>query len=64
MLYNLIVSMCLPDFNPITKNLSAIISEADRKLITFFLPGLVRMREWRLLFSIDKDGTSMQTFYN
>ena len=56
--------MCLPDFNPITKNQSAIISEADRKLITFFLPGLVRMREWRLLFSIDKDGTSMQTFYN
>jgi hypothetical protein len=53
----------LPEFKPIVKSKSEIIDEASRKLITYFLPGLIRMREWRLLFSISKDGVSMQTFY-
>ncbi len=56
--------MCLPEFNPISKDKSDIIDEGSRKMITYFLPALIRMREWKLLFSISKDGVSMQTFYN
>jgi hypothetical protein len=60
----ILVSTCIPEFNPIVKDKSVIIDEGDRKLITYFLPGLVRMREWKLLYSIAVDGVSMQTFYN
>jgi len=42
----------LPEFQARMKNKSEIIDEASRKLIAYFLPGLIRMREWRLLFSI------------
>lgn len=58
-LKNILVSVCLPEFTPLMKDKSTIIDDANRKLITYFLPGLIRMREWRLLFSIDKDGVSM-----
>lgn len=34
-----------------------------RAQIAYFMPVLVRMREWRLLFSINKDGVSFHTFY-
>jgi len=53
------ISNCLPDFIPITKHASNIIDAANINLITMHLPVLVKMREWRLLFSIDRDGTSM-----
>lgn len=53
----------MPEFNPISKDKSEIVDESTRKLITYFLPGLIRMREWKLLYSINKDGVSMQTFY-
>lgn len=33
-------------------------------MISYFMPPLIRMREWKLLFDINKDGLSMQTFYN
>jgi len=33
-------------------------------MISYFLPSLIRMREWRLLFDINRDGVSMQTFFN
>ncbi|CDW83732.1 oxidation resistance protein [Stylonychia lemnae] len=59
-----VISASLPEFQTIMKNKSEIIDEASRKLIAYFLPGLIRMREWRLLFSINQDGVSMQTFYN
>eukprot|EP00347_Sterkiella_histriomuscorum_P022138 403331548 len=58
-----VISASLPEFKTIMKNQSEIVDEASRKLITYFLPGLIRMREWRLLFSINQDGVSMQTFY-
>ena len=58
------ISRCLPDFVPITQNQSTIIDEAGIRLITIFLPPLIRMREWKLLFSIDIHGRSMRTFYN
>lgn len=34
-----------------------------RAQIAFYMPALVRMREWKLLFSISKDGVSFNTFY-
>lgn len=45
------------------KDKSDILTDANRRLITYFLPGLVRMREWKLLYTINKDGVSMQTFF-
>lgn len=62
--YMFIVSSSLPEFQPKAKDKSEIIDNANMKLIAYFLPGLIRMREWRLLFSINHDGVSMQTFYN
>jgi hypothetical protein len=56
--------MSIPDFMPIVKDKSEIIDDGSRKQIAYFLPALIRMREWKLLFSINKDGVSMQTFYN
>lgn len=44
--------------------MSEIVSEAGFKLITFHLPPLVKMQEWKLIFSIDRDGVDMGTFYN
>jgi hypothetical protein len=44
--------------------MSEIIDEGSRKQIAYFLPPLIKMREWKLLFSISKDGVSMQTFFN
>jgi hypothetical protein len=46
------------------KDISTIIDDVSRKQISFFLPPLVRMREWKLLFTPKTDGVSMQTFYN
>lgn len=31
--------------------------------IARILPPLIRMRDWQLLFDMDSDGNSMQTFY-
>ena len=58
------MSTCLPEFKPLSKNESDILDEAKRQLIAYYLPPLIRMREWRLLFSLNVDGVSMQTFYS
>ncbi|CDW85582.1 oxidation resistance protein [Stylonychia lemnae] len=60
---SLLISVCLPEFNIMVKDQSEIITNENRKLITFFLPGLIRMREWKLLYTISVDGVSMQTFF-
>ena len=53
----------LPEFIPITKDESDVINTAKRRIVSYFLPPLIRMREWRLLFSINSDGVSLNTFY-
>lgn len=58
------MSVSLPTFKAITKNSSEIIDDAKRQIISYFLPSLIRMREWSLLFSISSDGVSMNTFYS
>ena len=55
---------CIPDFVPVSKDQSNIIDSGGIKLITMYLPPVVRIREWTLLFSIDIHGTSMHTFYS
>lgn len=55
--------MSLPEYKPISKEKSEIIDASKRQLISYFLPALIRMREWTLLYSINRDGVSMQTFY-
>ena len=32
-------------------------------MLTMYLPPLIKMREWNLLFTIERDGTSFETFY-
>lgn len=54
----------MPEFEPMYKEKSEIINDVYRHLIAMYLPPLIRMREWHLLFSINHDGVSMQTFYN
>jgi hypothetical protein len=55
--------MCLPEFVPMSKDLSKIMDNKIRAQIALYLPSLVRMREWTLLFTIEKDGVSFKTFY-
>jgi hypothetical protein len=40
------------------------VDEAGIRLIIMFLPPLIKMQEWHLLFSIQLDGRSMRTFYS
>jgi hypothetical protein len=57
------ISRCLPEFVPISKDPSDIIDREMRAQIAKYLPPLVKMREWKLLFTIGKDGVSYTTFY-
>ena len=57
------ISKCLPDFTPINKSESKILDAAAIKLLSVYLPPLIRMREWVLLFTLTKHGRSMDTFY-
>ena len=59
-----LVSQSIPEFRPIYKEKSEIIDDARRQVISYYLPSLIKMREWHLLFSINMDGVSMQTFYH
>jgi TLD len=58
-----LISRCLPEFTPITKSDSNIMDNKMRSQIALYLPSLVRMREWTLLYTIAKDGISYTTFY-
>lgn len=57
------ISRCLPEFVPISKDPSDIIDSKMRAQIAKFMPALVRMREWKLLFTTAIDGISYNTFY-
>ena len=54
----------MPEFHPISKDPSEIIDDLMRGQIAYYLPSLVRMREWKLLYSINKDGVCFHTFYS
>lgn len=60
----IVVSQSVPDFNPIISEKSGVLCHSKIKIISFFLPPLIKMREWNLLFDINKHGNSMQTFYS
>lgn len=59
-----LISSCLPEFTPITKSDSNIMDNKMRGQIALYLPSLVRMREWTMLFTTAKDGVSYTTFYS
>jgi hypothetical protein len=58
------ISRCIPEFVPISKDPSEIIDKDMRAQIAKYLPSLVKMREWKLLFTVNKDGISYTTFYS
>lgn len=53
----------MPDFVPFTKTRSSILDAAGIKLLSNYLPPLIRMREWNLLFTLKREGTGYITFY-
>jgi hypothetical protein len=53
----------LPEFHPLKKDPSDILTDSMLNQITYYLPSLVKMREWKLLYNINTDGVSFNTFY-
>ena len=53
---------CIPAFLPVQESESTIIPIFGFMMISLYLPSYIKFREWNLLFSIEKDGTSMSTF--
>lgn len=58
------LSKCIPDFKPVSQSISGVVDEAAIRLVSFYLPPMTRMQEWKKLFSISEDGSSINTFYN
>lgn len=57
------MSKCIPSFLPVIEKDSAIIPQIGFMMISLHLPSILKLREWTRLFSIDTDGTNMQTMY-
>lgn len=64
-LRNQVLSECIPDYMPVLDsfNQSNILPPLGFLMLQLHLPPLLKMREWTLVFSIDRDGCSMHTFY-
>ena len=58
------MSKCIPDFLPVIESESTIIPLIGFMMISLHLPPILKLREWKQLFSIEIDGTSMETFYD
>ena len=58
-----LISTCIPEFVPAKNFPSAILSDVGMTMLNLHLPAVVRMCDWNLLFTIDRDGSSMLTFY-
>ena len=58
------ISKCIPTFLPVIEQDSTILPRLGFMMISLHLPSLLRLREWKRLFSIENDGTAMRTFYS
>lgn len=57
------MSKCIPNFLPVIECDSQIVPLLGCMMISLHLPPLIKLREWKRLFSIEQEGTSMNTFY-
>ena len=57
------MSKCIPNFLPVIEKESSIIPLIGFMMISLHLPPIIKLREWNRVFSIEQDGTSMNTFY-
>ena len=57
------ISKCLPEFKPSSLQPSDILSKAQMHVLTYHLPSICRMHQWKLLFSINEHGYSPFTFF-
>ena len=51
--------LSLPEMDP-----SNILNQDMQRELMKRLPHMFKLRKWELIFTIDRDGVSMQTFYN
>jgi hypothetical protein len=58
------LSKCLPDYQPLAHTRSEILTEGQIHVLTYHLPGTVRLQNWQLLYTIDRDGYSYVTFFD
>ena len=57
------ISKCLPEVKPVTDEPSNVLSEAKMHVLSYHLPGTIRLNKWSLLFTPRRDGYSPITFY-
>lgn len=53
----------LPDYVPITIEESEILYAGQMKVLSYYLPAVVRLQNQRLLYSLNKHGFSYHTFF-
>ena len=60
------LSKCIPDYLPVMESFkeSTVLPTIGFLLISLHLSSILKMSEWKMLFSIERDGTAFQTFYS
>jgi len=58
------ISKCLPEFKPHTTEKSLILNPGMMHVLTYHLPSVIRMHDWSLLFSLNRDGYSHISFFD
>ena len=53
----------LPDYTPITNEKSEILKTGQMLVLSYNLPAVIRMNNWELLYSINRDGYSYENFF-
>mmetsp|Transcript_18983 Transcript_18983/g.23522 ORF Transcript_18983/g.23522 Transcript_18983/m.23522 type:complete len:108 (+) Transcript_18983:89-412(+) len=57
------ISKCLPEVKPVADEASQVLSPAKMLVLSYHLPGAIRLNKWTLLFSPRRDGYSPLTFF-
>jgi len=58
------ISKCLPEVKTVASEPSKILSEAKMHVLSFYLPGGIRLSKWKLLFTPTEHGYSHVTFFD
>jgi hypothetical protein len=61
-----ILSKCIPDFLPVVDSFkeSNVLPTIGFLMISLHLSSALKMSEWKMIFSIERDGVAYQTFYS
>lgn len=55
---------CLPDYQMVAKHKSEIINRGQMLVLSYYLPAMLRLQNWELLFALSRDGYSYHTFFD